>query len=107
MTKYARTSTVLAAVVLLAGATCFAQGPGEATYKAKCQNCHGAAGLAETGMAKALKVKPVTDPAVSKMTLAEMIEATKNGVGKMPAFKASLSEAEIKGSAEVVHSYIK
>jgi mono/diheme cytochrome c family protein len=107
MTNKARLNMALSTVLLLSGATCFAQNPGAAVYKAKCQNCHGAAGLADSNMAKALKVKPVTDPSVTKLTLAEMIEATKNGTGKMPAYKSSLTEAEIKGSVETFRSFIK
>ena len=41
---------------------------GEATYKAKCQMCHGATGMADAGAGKAMKVKPATDPDVKKMS---------------------------------------
>jgi mono/diheme cytochrome c family protein len=103
----ALTRISMAAVVLLATSSCFAQTPGEATYKAKCQNCHGVAGMADSNMAKALKVKPVTDPAVTKLSLTEMIEATKNGMGKMQGFKSTLSEAEIKDSVTFFRSFMK
>ena len=39
----------------------FAQATGEAVYKAKCQSCHGATGMADTTVGKALKVKPVSE----------------------------------------------
>jgi mono/diheme cytochrome c family protein len=107
MTNKARSIAALVAVILLSSASCFAQNPGEAIYKAKCQNCHGAAGLADSNMAKALKVKPVTDPSVTKMSVAEMVEATKNGMGKMTAFKDKLSDAEIKSSVDYFRSFIK
>lgn len=80
---------------------------GAETYKAKCQMCHGAAGLADSGAGKAMKVKPVTDPDVKKMSEAEMIKATENGVGKMTAFKGKLSDAQIKGAVEHFRSFIK
>ena len=76
MRKTIRFQVALAAVVLLAGAAGFAQSSGEAIYKAKCQSCHGPTGLADTAVGKALKVKPVTDPAVRKFTEAEMVAAT-------------------------------
>jgi mono/diheme cytochrome c family protein len=107
MTHPSRTKAVLATFVLVASTMCFAQGPGEATYKAKCQNCHGVSGMADTGMGKALKVKPINDPTVAKLPLAEMIEATRNGQGKMPAYKTTLSDAEIRASVDFFRSFLK
>ena len=43
MTIKARVSLVPAFILLFAGASSFAQSSAEATYKAKCQMCHGAA----------------------------------------------------------------
>ena len=54
-----------------------------------------------------MKVKPVTDPDVLKMSEKEMIEATKNGMGKMQAYKDSLTGAEIKDSVDYFRSFIK
>jgi cytochrome c6 len=107
MRKAIRFQVALAAVVLLAGAVGFAQSGGEATYKAKCQSCHGAAGIPSAGMAKAMGVKPVTDPAVKSSTEAKMIEVTKNGEGKMPAFKGKLTDAQIKDSVDYFRTLIK
>jgi mono/diheme cytochrome c family protein len=107
MKKTVRSQAALAAVLLLACATGFAQSPGETTYKAKCQNCHGVAGLADTGMGKALKVKPVTDPSVAKFTEAEMIAATKDGMGKMQPYKDKLSDAEIKAAVDYFRAFLK
>ena len=64
MSKTIRSLVALAAVVLLAGAVGFAQSSGEATYKAKCQSCHGAEGTPNPGIAKAMGVKPANDPSV-------------------------------------------
>jgi cytochrome c6 len=106
MRKSIRTHFVVAATISLAGVLSFAQS-GEATYKAKCQMCHGATGLADSGAGKAMKVKPVTDPDVKKMSEADMIKATENGVGKMTAFKGKLSDAEIKGAVEYFRTFMK
>ena len=47
-------------VLSLASVVCFAQSSGQATYKAKCQMCHGATGTPSPGMAKMMSIKPVT-----------------------------------------------
>jgi mono/diheme cytochrome c family protein len=105
MRKTIRFQVALAAVVLLAGAAGFAQSSGEAIYKAKCQSCHGPTGLADTAVGKALKVKPVTDPAVRKFTEAEMVAATRNGMGKMQPFKDKLTDAQIKDAVACFRSF--
>jgi mono/diheme cytochrome c family protein len=106
MSKRIRSVVALASILSVSGMVSLAQS-GEATYKAKCQVCHGAAGMADSGAGKAMKVKPVTDPDVKKMNEAEMIKATEDGMGKMTAFKGKLSEAEIKGAVEHFRSFIK
>jgi mono/diheme cytochrome c family protein len=95
MTKMIRSQLVLAVVVSLASAVCFAQSGGEATYKAKCQGCHGTAGVPNPGMAKMMGVKPVSDPAIQKLTVPEMVAAVKNGKNKMKPI-AGLTDAQIK-----------
>ena len=95
MAKMIRSQLVLAVVVSLASAVCFAQPGGEATYKAKCQGCHGSAGVPTPGMAKMMGVKPVSDPEIQKLTVPEMIAAVKSGKGKMKPI-AGLTDAQIK-----------
>jgi mono/diheme cytochrome c family protein len=102
-----RSQIALAVMMSLFGVVAFAQGSGEATYKAKCQMCHGATGMADSGAGKAMKVKPVTDPDVKKMSVAEMITATKNGMGKMQPYKDKLSEAEIKDAVDYFRTFLK
>lgn len=102
--------TEIAIVAILAAATvtfAFAQGPGADTYKAKCQSCHGAQGMPNPGIAKAMGVKPANDPSVTSISEAQMIADTTNGKGKMPAFKGKLSDAEIKNSVEYFRSLAK
>jgi len=95
MTKSIRSQVVLAVVFSLASAVCFAQSGGEATYKAKCQSCHGSNGTPNPGIAKLMGVKPVTDPEVKKLTVEQMIEVVKNGKNKMKPIKG-LTDAQIK-----------
>ena len=97
MTRMIRSQLVLAVVVSLAGAVSFAQSGGEATYKAKCAGCHGATGTPSAGMAK-MGVKPVSDPEIKTLTVAQVSAAVKNGKGKMHAV-AGLTDPQIKDVA--------
>jgi cytochrome c6 len=106
MSKSIRFLMALAVGFTLAGALSFAQN-GQAVYKAKCQSCHGPAGTPNPGIAKIMGVKPVSDPAVKKLSEAEMIKATENGMGKMQPFKGKISDAEIKSSVGYFRSLMK
>jgi mono/diheme cytochrome c family protein len=107
MSKTIRSLVALAAVVLLAGAVGFAQSSGEATYKAKCQSCHGAEGTPNPGIAKAMGVKPASDPSVKSETEAQMITITTDGKGKMPAYKGKLTDAQIKDAVDYFRTFAK
>jgi mono/diheme cytochrome c family protein len=99
MTKMIRSQVVLAVAVSLASAVCLAQSGGEAIYKQKCQMCHGPAGIPSAGQAR-MGTKPVSDPAIKKLTLAEVIKTVKSGsaTGKMKAV-TSLNDEQIKDVA--------
>lgn len=100
----------LAGVLLLAVSTvvpAVAQGSGAEVYKSKCQMCHGATGMADSGAGKAMKVKPISDPDVKKTSEAQMIEAVRNGMGKMQPYKDKLSDAEIKGAVAYFRTFSK
>jgi cytochrome c6 len=101
-----RTAMAIAAV-MVATTMAVAAEPGADTYKAKCQMCHGATGLADSGAGKAMKVKPITDPSVKKLTEAEMIAATKNGMGKMQPFKDKLTDAQVKDAVAYFRTFLK
>jgi len=104
MSKSIRIYSAFAGVILLAGTVSFAQSSGQATYKAKCQSCHGAEGTPNPGIAKAMGVKAVSDPAVKSSSEAQMIAVTTNGKGKMPAYKGKLTDSEIKDSVDYFRS---
>jgi cytochrome c6 len=80
---------------------------GAEIYKAKCQMCHGAAGMADSGAGRAMKVKPVTDPSVKAMPEAQMIDAVRKGMGKMQPYKDKLTDAQIKDSVTYFRTLIK
>jgi mono/diheme cytochrome c family protein len=107
MSSTIRSLAALAAVVLLAGAVGFAQSSGEATYKAKCQSCHGAEGTPNPGIAKAMGVKPASDPSVKSLSEAQMIAVTSDGKGKMPAYKGKLTDQQIKDSVDYFRTFAK
>jgi mono/diheme cytochrome c family protein len=107
MNNTIRSSVVLIAFAALAGAVGFSQSSGEAIYKQKCLTCHGADGLANSGIGKVMRVKPITDPQVKKLSETEMIELTGKGVGKMQAYKGDLTDAQIKASVDYLRGFIK
>jgi mono/diheme cytochrome c family protein len=96
MTKSFRSPLVLAAV-LAAGVFCFAQ-DGAATYKAKCAMCHGPTGTPSAGMAKAMGIKPASDPSITALTVAQIEATVKDGKGKMKPV-AGLTDAQVKDVA--------
>ena len=102
-----RSSVVLAMGALLTIAVGLAQSSGEAVYKEKCLNCHGPNGLANSGVGKLMKVKPITDPTVKTLSAAEMIEITRSGVGKMQSYKGDLPEGEIKAAVGYFRSFLQ
>src|SRR5579863_1994472 len=101
MKKVLRSQLVLAAAVTLAGVMCFAQ-DGAATYKAKCAMCHGPTGTPSAGMAKAMGIKPATDPSIKVLAVAQIEATVKNGKGKMKPI-AGLTDAQVSA----VSAYFK
>ncbi|MGD1105399.1 MAG: cytochrome c [Terracidiphilus sp.] len=97
MTKSFRSHIVLAATVLLAGSMCFAE-DGAAIYKSKCAMCHGAAGTPSPAMAKAMGIKPVSDPSMATLTVAQITSTVKNGKGKMKPI-VGLTDAQVSAVA--------
>ena len=97
MSKLIRSQVVLAACVVMAGAVCFAQ-DGAATYKAKCAMCHGATGTPSPGMAKMMGIKPVSDPSMKSLSVAQIEATIKGGKGKMQSI-AGLNDAQAKSVA--------
>jgi mono/diheme cytochrome c family protein len=87
----------LAVIVAAATATtALAQGSGADTYKTKCLMCHGATGLGDTPAGKSMGALPFNSPDLLKASDADLIAATTNGKGKMPAYKGKLTDPQIK-----------
>lgn len=107
MLKRACYAAGIVLVVLSASATGLAQSSGADTYKAKCQMCHGTDGLGATPAGKAMKAIPFNSPEILAMSDADLIAATKNGKGKMPAYAGKLSDGDIKAVIAYVHTLQK
>jgi cytochrome c6 len=73
---------------------------GLVVFHGKCTRCHGA-----DGRGKAIFNTP--SMITSKLTAAEMEKVIANGRAKMPAFKAQLSDEEIKGVAAYIKTGLK
>lgn len=101
-----RNGVAMAVLLAAAAGTSFAQA-GADTYKAKCQMCHGAKGMADSPTGKSMKVKPVTDPSVKGMDEAKMVAAVKNGMGKMKPYAGKLTDAQITDAVKHFRSFIK
>ena len=100
-----RSGISLIAIMAATMSIAFAQGAD--VYKAKCQSCHGAAGVPSPALAKAMGVKPATDPSVKSKTEAQMIADTTNGMGKMQPFKGKLTDAQIKEAVDYFRTFAK
>src|SRR5258708_5028687 len=105
MKKSIRTQLVLAVMVSVAGAVGFAQSTGEAVYKANCQSCHGSTGTPNPGIAKAMGVKPATDPDYKKESADQMIASVKSGKGKMKPLSPKLTDDQIKDAVTYFRSF--
>jgi mono/diheme cytochrome c family protein len=103
-----RKGIAVAFAVLLVGAALpmFADSTpdGAAIYKAKCAVCHGPDGKKVN---KAMGTKDLTSAEVQKASDQELYDVTAKGKGKMPAFKAKLSDAEIKSLVVTIRDLAK
>ena len=78
-----------------------------ADYKAKCQGCHGPGGVPSEGMAKSMNLKPLGGADVQGMSDAELTAAISSGKGKMPGFKAKLSDEQVNDLVKYIRALKK
>jgi mono/diheme cytochrome c family protein len=78
-----------------------------AIYKAKCVACHAADGSGDTAAGKAMMVVDLRGPEIQKMTDDQLIDATTNGKGKMPAYKGKMTDDQIKQLVAYVRQLAK
>jgi cytochrome c6 len=80
---------------------------GADTYKAKCMMCHAADGSGTTPAGKAMGAIPFKSAALIKASDADLIAATTNGKGKMPAYKSQLTATQIADAIAYVRTLQK
>jgi mono/diheme cytochrome c family protein len=107
MLKHAAHTAAVALVFFFASLTSLAQNSGADTYKAKCQVCHGADGLGNTPVGKAMVARPYNSPDVLKLSDANLTAIVKNGKNNMPAFTGKLTDAQIKDLLAYIHKLQK
>lgn len=95
MNKRIRIAALMLLAISFAG-TAFAQTSAADLYRTKCAMCHGADGLATTPTAKNFKVLSFKDPTMVSASDAQLTASTKDGKGKMPAYKDRMTDAQIK-----------
>jgi cytochrome c6 len=78
-----------------------------ALYKSKCAACHAADGSGDTPAGKAMTVVDLRSPDVQKMSDADLIGATTNGKGKMPAYKGKITDDQIKQLVAYIRTLAK
>lgn len=71
-----------------------------ALYKSKCQMCHGPDGKGSAAGQK-MGAKPFSEVKASDK---ELVEITKNGKGKMPAYKDKLTDDQINDLVKYVRT---
>jgi cytochrome c6 len=94
-----RTNTVLlkAALVFILSLPALADNAAtEKLWKTKCQSCHAADGSGNTPAGKKVEARDLRLPEIQKQSDAELLEITKKGKNKMPAYDKKLTDQQIK-----------
>jgi cytochrome c6 len=95
--------TILFALFAAIGISAAAQ-DSATLYKSKCAACHGPDGAGATAAGKKLGAKDLHSPAVTAMTDAELVDITKNGKEKMPAYGKSLTDDQINALIKYIRT---
>jgi mono/diheme cytochrome c family protein len=82
-----------AALVLTTGAWAADAVAGKALFATKCKSCHGADGTPSPAMAKAMSMKPLSDPGTQAKSDADLTNAILKGTGKMKPQTVSAGDA--------------
>ena len=96
MTLRIRAAAVILLAASIAGPAFCAGARSRHLQEPSARMCHGADGLAATPMGKNMKILSFKAPEMVKASDAQFIASTKDGKGKMPAYKGKLTDAQIK-----------
>jgi mono/diheme cytochrome c family protein len=99
-------ASLITLLMLVASVALAAPGAAE-TYKAKCASCHGPDGSGQTAVGKSMKIRDLRSAEVQKQTDADLEKIITDGKGKMPAYKAKLSVADISSLVAYVRGVAK
>jgi len=95
-------------LALLVASVSFAAGPGAAdTYKSKCATCHGPDGKGATSIGKSMKIRDLSSADVQKQSDTDLQKIISDGKGKMPAYKAKLSVADVSSLVAFIRGLAK
>lgn len=103
-------STILfsaAAICILLSTPGRAQDTGANLFQSHCQMCHGPNGSADTPTGKAFHVPNFHDPAIVKMSDAELTQVITHGKNKMPAFGTRLDPPQIQSLVHFIRALQK
>jgi mono/diheme cytochrome c family protein len=102
------TAMSIAFLTLVAAAAFAADAPGAVEiYKTKCASCHGPDGAGQTPAGKAMKVRDLRSAEVQKESDADLLKSISDGKGKMPAYKAKLSVADVASLVAYIRGLAK
>jgi mono/diheme cytochrome c family protein len=82
-----------AALLMTTGAWAADAAAGKALFATKCKSCHGADGTPSPAMAKAMGMKPLSDPGTQAKSDADLKDAILKGIGKMKPQTVSDADA--------------
>ena len=99
--KYYVSLVLLACVPLVATGPATAAEDASATFDSSCAGCHGANGAGDTPIGKTTGVPDLRSPQVQSQPDSRLADVIENGTSKMPPFKSSLDEEQVK--ALIVH----
>ena len=83
-------------VALLAAGPARAADDGAATFNSTCAGCHGEDGAGDTVVGKATGVPDLRSSQVRGAPDSRLADVIANGTSKMPAFKSSLTDDQVK-----------
>lgn len=96
---------ILVMAVMVVGAA--AQDNSMALYKSKCAACHGTDGNGDTPIAKKQNIKSFKDPAVQKMSAAELEAMIGNGGPKALATHQYAKKGLTADQVKALAAYVK
>ena len=101
----------MAALCLTTGIAVAENNPPENTpaglFQQRCSGCHGEDGVGKTRAGKAFKAIDFHDPAVMKMSDAELTTIINNGKNRMPAFDHRLGPNDIQNLVAYIRTLQK